>query len=198
MQGSCPFWWSEQLSVNSAGARENPVTAMQLSTQYVSQQVFCSSGRAPGDATGPRLSVLSIFLHQRHFCRWKPAVACRPTAVGRGNRSLARREFAGLYVFCLPLDDELLAGAWVCLGVWQLGECRDYCRACAVCCGRHIPVIFVSNYPKSLAQTTIRSECISLFPAFQNCPESLSMDSVTVCKPQSIFETFATHACVYI
>ncbi len=28
---------------------------MQLSTQYESQQIFWPSGRAPGDATGPRL-----------------------------------------------------------------------------------------------------------------------------------------------
>ncbi len=128
MQGSCPFWWPEQLSVNPAGARENPLMAMQLSTNYVSQQICWSSGRAPGDA-GPRLcwaySCVSATFSNGHLLLhavpgpkdvvWEPGPPREHWAVG---------------LLSVPRWAADLSADARCVAAGR--RFWDYCRACAV------------------------------------------------------------------
>ena len=58
--------------------------AMQLSAEHVSQQKFWSSGCARGGAGGAS-AVLHTSVRQRHFCTWKPGVACRATDTRSGT-----------------------------------------------------------------------------------------------------------------
>ncbi len=160
--------------MNPAGARENPVAAMQLSTQHstcLSRQsgllvVRQAMQQAPGcaghiPASAPLLQMKTCCCmpsHGRRFVvAWEPGPPREHWAVCRSS-------------FCLPPHGLLtcpLAGAQQCSAAGR--RCRDYCRACAVAgifpsfCSRKFQKMLGPGTNRTTA-TILTTSCLSKLP----------------------------------